>query len=63
MFDLKFEKVEDAQVWHEEVLCYKVEDASSSELLGHFYLDMYPRDDKFNHAAVFPMIKRAKIEG
>ena len=24
---------------------------------------MYPRDDKFNHAAVFPMIQRVKLDG
>ena len=40
-----------------------MQDAASKELLGHFYLDMFPRDDKYNHAAVFPMIKRVKLDG
>ena len=33
------------------------------EPLGHIYLDLYPRDNKYAHAAVFPLMKRAIIEG
>lgn len=62
MFGLNFNKLDKAQVWHEDVECFEVSDIETSEVLGHFYLDLYPREGKFNHAAVFPMQKRHKTE-
>lgn len=46
------------QSWHESVKCYAVYDNTSDNvcnLIGHFYVDLYPRDGKYGHAAAFTL--------
>lgn len=63
LLGLTFSQVFDLELWHEDASCFEVKDTKSGEIFGHFYLDLYPRDNKFSHAAVFPLLKRAKIDG
>lgn len=59
LFDVEFRRVPDAPVWDPQVECYELYDGG--KLAGRFYLDMHPRDDKYNHAAQFDI--RTGIEG
>ena len=45
-------------LWHEDVRIFEVWDDESRELLGTFYLDLFPRPGKYGHAAQFPLVLR-----
>ena len=45
----------EARPWHPDVRLFDIVDAREEQLLGHFYLDLHPRPDKFGHAAAFPL--------
>lgn len=54
LMGVSFHKVEGATVWHEDVTLYEVREGSRK--VGYFYLDLYPRPNKYGHAACFPMV-------
>lgn len=43
LLGLTFDLEESATVWHEDVKLYSVRDAGSGQVIGKFYLDLYPR--------------------
>ena len=59
IFGVSFRRVPDAPVWHPSVECWEM--LEGGKLVGRFYLDMHPRDNKYNHAAQFDI--RTGIEG
>jgi len=57
IFGLKFERVEAPYKWIGDLQLYTVSDRKSGEPLGLFYLDMYPREGKYNHFAQFGIVE------
>jgi thimet oligopeptidase len=59
LFGLRYDPVPDATTWHEDVAVYDVhrlddaDGAGEGELIGRIYLDLFPRDGKYKHAAQF----------
>ncbi len=58
LFGVRIETWE-TETWHEDVEAYELFDGE--EAIGRFYLDMHPREGKFQHAAMFPFV--VGIEG
>ena len=54
LYGLRFERAT-VPVWHEDVIYLDVLDAASGDLIGGIYLDLYPRDGKYKHAAAWPV--------
>jgi len=54
LFGVTYKEVENPSVWNSDVRAFEVYDGT--KLIGRFYLDFYPRPNKYNHAACFGMI-------
>jgi len=52
LLGLKFSQVPAPEVWSDDVQLFQVQEAGSGELTGYFYLDLYPRDGKYDHFCV-----------
>jgi thimet oligopeptidase len=54
LYGLKFERAV-VPTWHDDVIYLDVTDAATGERMGGIYLDLYPRDGKYKHAAAWPV--------
>ncbi|CAN5870038.1 oligopeptidase A [soil metagenome] len=61
-FGLTFEEVDAEAAWHPDVRLFSMSDTASGQQLAHFYLDLFPREGKFGHAAEFPLVLSRKLE-
>eukprot|EP00457_Paulinella_chromatophora_P001091 gb/GEZN01001093.1/.p1 GENE.gb/GEZN01001093.1/~~gb/GEZN01001093.1/.p1 ORF type:complete len:767 (-),score=118.48 gb/GEZN01001093.1/:742-3042(-) len=50
---LDFHQSKKLAVWHPEVVAYEV--CRSGQLVGHLYLDQFPRNGKYGHQMVVPL--------
>ena len=53
LLGLTFERSKNLPVWHDEVVAFEVKDGQ--RLVGHLYLDQFPRDGKFSHQMILPL--------
>jgi thimet oligopeptidase len=54
LFGVTYEKA-DIKGWHPDVQAYAVLDEKTRKPLAGLWVDLYPREGKYNHAAVWPL--------
>ncbi len=54
MMGVKYQRI-DNKLWHDEAQTYVVSDAATGQAIAQLYVDLYPREGKYNHAAVWPL--------
>jgi thimet oligopeptidase len=62
IFGLTFQPIDAPYKWVRDLQLYAVSDSSTGEPLGLFYLDMFPREGKYNHFAQFGIIEGKLLE-
>lgn len=55
LFNVQYREIDSPSVWHPDVRAFDVFDGEKK--IGRFYLDLFPRENKYTHAACFGMIK------
>ena len=60
LFGVKLVRDQNAPVWHESVQLFRV--VQNDETLSYFYMDLFPREGKYGHAAAFTLTNGFETE-
>lgn len=55
VFGLQYRRRDHINAWHADVVAYDILDGVSGKELATFYMDLFPREGKFGHAAAFDL--------
>jgi thimet oligopeptidase len=61
IFGVRYERLDPPYKWVDDLQLWAVTDAKTGEPLGFFYLDLYPREGKYHHFAMFPIIDGKRL--
>ena len=62
LYGVKFREAP-VKAWHPDVRYFDVLDAKTGAFISGFYLDLYPREGKYNHAAAFAVRGVSRLTG
>lgn len=57
LLGVKFVALPKANKWHDDVRAYAVVDPKTSATISYFYMDLFPREGKYGHAAAFTLVE------
>jgi Zn-dependent oligopeptidase len=56
LLGVRFREIPNGLSWHRDVKLYEITDAAGGAPIGYFYMDLFPREGKYSHAAAFQLI-------
>ncbi len=63
LLGVRYEPAIDAHAWHPDVKAFDVFDAGGGEPFARFYMDLFPRPNKYGHAAAFTLRRGRQLPG
>ena len=60
-FGLEIREIDPGYKWVDDLTLHLISDSKSGEPLGMVYLDMFPRDGKYNHFAQFGIVEGKRL--
>jgi thimet oligopeptidase len=63
IFGVTFQRIEPPYKWVDDIQLWAVSDTRTGEPMGFFYLDLFPREGKYNHFAVFGITEGKRLAG
>lgn len=60
IFSIRFEKLSGYPAWHPDVELFAIYESDGMPI-AYFFLDLYPREGKYNHAAVFNLYSGRRV--
>ncbi|HHC08341.1 MAG TPA: hypothetical protein ENK55_06460 [Actinobacteria bacterium] len=55
VFGIDYVPIPDPRAWHDDVTLWGIVELGDDEPFAYFYMDLFPREGKFGHAACFPL--------
>ncbi len=49
------------KTWHDDIKVFEIVSPDSGQTIGYFYLDLFPREGKYGHAAMFPVTQGREL--
>ncbi len=63
LFNVSIQPVQGAVLWHPDVLLYRVSDPATNATLSYIYFDLYPRENKYGHGAMWQIVSGREKDG
>ena len=61
LLGVRYEPIADAPRWHDDVQVFDLYDRDGTEPLARFHMDLFPRPNKYGHAAAFTLRRGRRL--